>query len=151
MVSWSAKTCPQCGAKDPSIGKVGYGFMQVVALGAAVVVGRFFWSVCVSGDSDEPSARPATTRRATTTTISERELLELAFDALVLGDPIMGQYGLGDLRAAGRAVCTDLDAGRTLVAVVTDVYESSPSDWDIDTSGRFVGLAVGAFCPHHDV
>ena len=70
LVSSSAKTCPQCGAKDPNIGKFGYGLMHVLGAVIVLAIGWFFWSVCISGDSDEPRSRPVTTRAATTTTIS---------------------------------------------------------------------------------
>lgn len=71
-VAQSAKTCPQCGAEDPTIGKVGYGLKQIVALGIALAIGWFVWSTCDPGavlDSLDDSQPVATTRatRATTT------------------------------------------------------------------------------------
>ena len=68
-VSWSAKTCPKCGAKDPTVGKVGYGFMQFVAVAGALAVGWFIWTSCDPGpvldslsEINEPSVTVATTR-----------------------------------------------------------------------------------------
>ncbi len=48
---------------------------------------------------------------------------------------------------AGHEVCDELDLGRTLVQVATDVTKNS--NLDGYHAGYFVGLAVSTYCPKH--
>ncbi|MCV7121893.1 DUF732 domain-containing protein [Mycobacterium lacus] len=50
---------------------------------------------------------------------------------------------------AGHAVCDELDGGRQLSDVASDVMKNS--NLDGYHAGFFVGASIGAFCPRHNV
>lgn len=171
-VAQSAKTCPQCGAKDPTIGKVGYGCFQVVIWAVALVVGWFVWSNCDAGSfldglsSDEPEVSttrrpttttrvtitrpPITTRATTTTTLSEAEITQLAFDVLLTAHSVLGNYDLDWLYEVADAACDELDLGTSYEVLALTIFNISPADWDAETVGYLLGAAISARCDEYD-
>ena len=98
------------------------------------------------------TTRPTATttpRPTTTTMLSEAEIAELAFDLLLASHPVLGGYPLDWLHDVANATCEAFDAGAGFEVVALSVFAESPADWDVATTGEFIGFATGAFCPRH--
>lgn len=96
------------------------------------------------------TTRPATTTtRATTTTWSEEDIAEMAFNVLVIAHPVLSNYPLDLLHAAAGDVCNGFDQGLSFELAALAIYSESPADWDPETVGNFIGMAVSAYCPEY--
>jgi len=83
-VSATAKACPNCGARNPALGKKTYGVLSLISLGIGVMVFIGLWRACESGgpsvsESDVASTAPAVSVSADQLT-ADYEANEVAAD-----------------------------------------------------------------------
>ncbi|MDE0139146.1 MAG: DUF732 domain-containing protein [bacterium] len=96
----------------------------------------------------EPTTRPATTRR-TTTTVSQRELDDLKFGRLLdhrQQDGSFDWFYPSDLANLGRAVCEDLLSGRSAHSLIPTLAR----DFSQRDAATFIVVAAEVYCPQYD-
>ena len=159
-MSKSAKTCLQCGAKNPATSK---GSKVIVGL----MVGGFLGLLVVCADVDLPelaseafddtpttrrvttTTRPTTTQRATTTILSP----DAAF--MVVTEPYLERVNMsfGEAKDTALGVCALLDEGGSIedfnLFTLMMAVEGDWSDAEVEAAGAIVGAGVSAFCPEH--
>lgn len=119
-------------------------FWDGVALVLAVAL--LIVAIRIGLDDKESTAPVPITEAVVTQTVDPNE------DAYVLA--IRQQTGLysiqfDDLVALGRAICADLDAGKTPAEAGTQIYQAFPQITPSD-AGVILGRAIRHFCPQHE-
>ena len=96
-----------------------------------------------------PQTTTTTAQPTTITTLSDAEIAQLAFDVLAATHDVLGGYPLEWLHEVAAATCEAFDAGAGFEVVALAVFAESPADWDLETTGEFIGMATAGFCPEY--
>ena len=132
--------------------------VAVVVVGGLIIVGSLS-----EENNDAPTAQNTTrattttitsptttaTRPTTTTTLSDAEIAQMAFEIMVLSHPVLSAYPMDLHHELALAVCESFDQGLSYEVAALTIYSASPADWDADTVGYLMGIAVGGYCPRH--
>ena len=98
-----------------------------------------------------PAPQPAPAPRNTTTTISELEVLDLVFVALVEAE--LPNLPLAEARSVSRQICSELRSGSTVgemqLALTLVAIEEGWSDAEIENAGYLIGIGIGRYCPEY--
>ena len=99
----------------------------------------------------EPAPQPAPAPRNTTTTISELEILDLVFVALVEAE--LPNLPPAEARSVSRQIYSELRSGSTVgdmqLALTLVAIEEGWSDAAIEDAGYLIGIGIGRYCPEY--
>lgn len=126
------------------------------------LLGPLLLAVTLAGCASSPAPQVTVTAPRATVTVTQsapipttiptpgradREDFFVGYVRREISGPTIEKTADEELVRWGRAVCADLDAGRTFTAASLRVY--GKGDMTINQAGGFSGASVAAFCPEH--